>query len=283
MPFLSKSGGNAAAGMLTAYMDESFNQRTMCVGGWLCHEQLWRRLENQWSKRVALENRRSARMGLPPISRYHASDLANLQGEYREKNGWTIERQIQFAKKLIDIIGRFKPVAITCGLWFKDLISASPEWDRDHPQDKWEWAAYRLCMMTCLKLVLDTIHRSPQLAGEKVAVVYEHGKFNSAGQSAFDSTKDSPKFPNRDDLLTMAPMDWQNCALLQPADLIAYEGFKLVDRRPESVREFRKSLQRIIGTRLTVRAHLIRREGLVQMMENHIRANAEPSERRQLE
>jgi len=31
--------------MLTAYMDESYNNRTMSVGGWLCHEKVWPLLE----------------------------------------------------------------------------------------------------------------------------------------------------------------------------------------------------------------------------------------------
>ncbi|HME33453.1 MAG TPA: hypothetical protein VKG65_11920, partial [Terriglobales bacterium] len=64
--------------MLTAHLDESYNNRTMALGGWLGDDGTWKDIESAWIQRIDFENRVSAKRGLKPISRYHASDCANL-------------------------------------------------------------------------------------------------------------------------------------------------------------------------------------------------------------
>jgi len=252
--------------MLTAYMDESYNQNTLCVAGWLCEEGLWRRLETQWDKRIQYENRQSLKAGLIAMSRFHASKLDNFQGDFK---GWGKARKVQFQKKLIDILGRFHPVAIACGVNLGEMISSSPEAERGIlKKNKWELAAYRLCMMSCFKSILEVMElHYPQ---EQVAVIHDHGKFNGAAQRAFSAVKRSTKCANRSALLTVAPMEWENCTALQPADLLAYEGLKLVERRLTSVADFRKSLQRIIGNKCLVRVHRISEENLKLLIERHL-------------
>ena len=41
-----------------------------------------------------------------PISRYHATDCANLKKEFDKKNGWDIKKQINLTKRLC-AFGRF--------------------------------------------------------------------------------------------------------------------------------------------------------------------------------
>lgn len=52
---------------------------------------------------------------------------------------------------------------------------------------------------------------------------------------------------------TITPQCWQDCVPLQPADLIAYELFKELDRRLfASNRNMRRFLKRLIGKTKTV-------------------------------
>jgi hypothetical protein len=241
----------------------------MCVGGWLCNDRTWKLLEHRWQRQISIENKLSGRLNLKPLSRYKAADLSARKGEYE---GWTPQREVLFTKRLIGILGkpkpRVRPIGIACGVSFADLLTASPEWDRKHTRHKWERAAYRLCMWGCLKLVLDTIAR--EYSEEKAAVVHDRGKFNGPAQSAFDAIRQNTKFSNRDALLSLAPMDWETCTALQPADMMAFEGRKLVKAHPGDVSHFRRSLQRMIGEKLKIRVHNLPLDGLKETIEKHL-------------
>lgn len=47
--------------VLTAYLDESYDNGTMCVGGWLCHEDTWKQIEPRWIQRIGYESRMSVK------------------------------------------------------------------------------------------------------------------------------------------------------------------------------------------------------------------------------
>jgi len=91
------------------YIDESYNDHVFCVGGFLAHPGTWGEITTAWQDRIAYENRKSAVKGFPPLTRYHATDCANLKQEFDEKKGWNIDRQIRLAKRLCKIIGDAGP------------------------------------------------------------------------------------------------------------------------------------------------------------------------------
>ncbi len=71
-------------------------------------------------------------------------------------------------------------------------------------------------------------------------MIYDREKdLNTAAQSAYEEARRSP-FSKC--FLTMAPGDWQNFIALQPADLIAFEGYKLTDSFKLGKRHLRQSL-----------------------------------------
>jgi len=255
--------------VLTAYIDESWDDLTMCVGGWLCDQRTWRLIEYRWNREIERENKLSGRLGLQSLSRYHAADLHARRSEYK---GWTEDRGVRFTKRLIDILGKPKsqPIGIACGVSFADMLAASPEWDRHHPRHKWELAAYRMCMLSCLRLVLDTM--SKEYPDENVTVIHDRGKFNGAAQSAFDAIKQSRKLSNIDSLLTVTPLSWKDCTALQPADMMVFEGRKLVKNNPGNVESFRRSLQRMIGRGIKLRVWNIPQEGLKETIDKHLKA-----------
>lgn len=260
--------------MLTAYMDESYSDgNVMCVGGWLCDEKKWATIESQWQKRIDYENRQSAKRGLPPITRYHATDLNNYRNEFK---GWDERRAVLFTKKLIDILGRgkepiMKPIGIACGVRVPHLVGNFPQ---DHPTIyKNHFAAYRLCMIENLLVLSRTL--ATAFPDEKVAVIYDKGPFGGAAQSAFESFQES-KVKRYEDVLTMAPVDGKKCIALQCADLFAYEGRKLVTNPKQAEREFRRSLRRVIGNDNYLRVRQITKDVLEKIAANRKSAPEPP-------
>jgi hypothetical protein len=81
--------------MLTAYLDESYNNRVFCVAGWILPEGSWIPFEDDWRNRIEMERRNSVKKGFPPIGRYHASDCSSLKGEFdHSRDGIPIDKSV---------------------------------------------------------------------------------------------------------------------------------------------------------------------------------------------
>jgi len=95
----------------------------------------------------------------------------------------------------------------------------------------------------------------------RVAIFHEHSEqFNGAAVSAFEAMK-ADDCPYRDYLASMVPVRWQDCIAVQSADLLAFEGYKVInlgsgERRPGrgddpmDAEKMRKSMQAIIGKKV---------------------------------
>jgi hypothetical protein len=236
--------------VLTVHLDESYNNRTMAVGGWLCDNDTWEQIERAWIQRIAFENRLSLKQRFKPISRYHAADCSNLKNEFE---GWPVERQIGFSKKLIEIIGRNKPIGFVFGASREDLLSYYPQLEKH-----WKIVLFYLCFTACLEAV-GTIMDN-EFSSERVAIIHERGPLDAKAKQAFDNKLASPNFPQGRYFTTIAPLAWQDCVALQSADLFAYEGFKLFESRRNNNERLRKSLQKIVGSKVRIRAGWVRKE-----------------------
>ncbi len=112
-----------------AYIDESDNTKSFCVGGFLARESTWDEVAGKWSERIAYENRRSAKKGLHPIARYHSNpDGANLKRDFSEKNGWSIDRQIALTKRICEIIGQHPMGGIVGGRRYCRCCAGHTPW-----------------------------------------------------------------------------------------------------------------------------------------------------------
>jgi hypothetical protein len=236
--------------VLKAYFDESYDNSTMCVGGWLCLEDGWKQIEDKWLARIEHERRIAIKHGHEPISRYHATDCGNLKKEFSEENGWNIPRQIRFTKKLTDVIGtaKVKPEGFVFGMSINELKLARP----DFTDKELKWWAYYFCFRECL----DRVGKEMQewFTHEKVSVIYEGSTdLSSAGLKVFQEMKDN-QLPFAHHFKTVAPGYWADFTALQPADLIAYEGFKLSATYKRGSDHLRKSLEALIGHGVQIRA-----------------------------
>jgi hypothetical protein len=267
------------ARVCTAHFDESYTDGLlMCVGGWLAHDIDWERIERQWDYRIAFENTRSKRRGHPPFDRYHASDMDNFKAQFAREKGWDENRRKIVTKKLIGILGRSKdkirnPIGLATGIGLQDMRDAFPSSQKEKIF-KLHWAAYRTCMILNLIMLAETMRRA--FPNEQVAVICDRGPYNSAALSAFESFRQG-KTPNKGDIVTVAPMGWEDCTALQSADLIAYEGRKLIKSGIKDEAHFRRSLQRIVSGNM-VRVRTVPRDALMQIAESRKLAPPPPSE-----
>jgi hypothetical protein len=229
--------------MLEAYIDESYNSRTFCVGGWLAPVEKWSVIQKSWKQRVDFERSMSIKKGFRPISRYHASDCSSLKAEFDRSKGWDEARQIRFSKKLLEIISKHKPIGIVMGGSVDDYLHHFVD---DNTPKKWKDGLYKFCICVVMDQIAEVM--SAYFPEEKVTVYYDRGKFSGMADKAFRSMKDDPRNADVSKyFVTMAPMGWEDCIPLQPADLLAFEGLKRVDGSLNGDDAIRKSLQALLG------------------------------------
>jgi hypothetical protein len=232
--------------VLTAYFDESYDdKKTMCVGGWLATDAVWGRIAPRWAARIRHESDACVRAGLKPLTRYHATYCASMVDEFQ---GWDQRRQIQFTKKLLDIMGTgnnrkvgAKPIGVACGVAYRELVAAFPQ--LKDPKDI-KWHALKFGMIKCLQLLTGVMQR--KFPEERATVIYDRTKeFGGAVQSAYDGICPPGSWPKQY-IIGAMPGDWQDFTPLQAADLIAFEGFKLTGAYKRGGEGFRKSLLGIV-------------------------------------
>lgn len=221
-----------------AYLDESYNTKTFCVGGFLARANVWEKITPAWSERIAYENRISAKKGFPPISRYHATDCANLKREFSEKNGWDVNRQIKLTKRICEILASHLTIGIVIGGSLVDiqryLVPGS-----DTPAD----FLYSTCFKVCLMEIAGLMYH--YVVDPQVKVFYERGKFNSYAIEAFEMLRKDPN-PVYRSIVNVEPKGWEDCIPLQAADFFAYEGFQRVDGAFKGRDQIKRSLQALI-------------------------------------
>lgn len=228
--------------MLTAYMDESYGQEAICVGGWITSDENWDAFQAAWKARIEKESQDAQKHGLMPLPRYHATDCANCKNAFE---GWSIDRQIAFTKDLLQIVARFELRGFAFGASLRDISSVLSD---DLDAEKRKHITYGLCIRLCLQEIGKYILRDFPL--ERITVIHDSGGLIASAQEAFSGLMEDEGSPERDAFISLAPMRWQDCVALQAADLLAYEGMKLTADGLLGKENVRKALQAIVDERL---------------------------------
>ncbi len=90
---------------------------------------------------------------------------------------------------------------------------------------------------------------------DKITIFYDGGKLSPMAARAFSSLKNDGPRDGEDvaqHFVTMAPLSWEDCLLLQPADLLAFEGMKRVDGHLNGSRAIRKSFAALLGNKVDI-------------------------------
>jgi hypothetical protein len=244
--------------LLTFYADESFNDhRCFCFGGWLANDDTWQTIGNQWEKRLAYERRKHGK-----LSRYHATDC---NGGYREYRTWKKEHRDQHTKKLLSIITRKKGemLALCFGLDRQGLRRHLTDGEDDLK------AAYNLAVRKVMMMIHKAVLQEGS-AEDRVTIIHSDAPgYNGLIREVFDKMVNDPADDRYRKLFTtITPLKWEDCIQLQPADLIAFEGFKIIDADlGTTIPKLRKSFGALVGQGVKTAIHYFGDASLAELSE----------------
>lgn len=252
--------------MIHGYIDESYEgvkvPDIFTLSCSLAYGADWAFIEAAWLWVIAKKNEELVREGKKPIKRYHAVDCFNRQEDFE---GWDREKERDpFVEKLFRVFEMFPTSHITLSMSAKDIAEIWPEND-EQPLH----FAYNLL----IRFLMLEIGRNRTLLGLRgnISLVYERSDYGESMLKGFNRMMDDPTFVYRDIFTTLAPMGWEKCVPLQPADLVAYEVFRDMKRRTKG-KPMNRSLRALVEKdNFRLLSKHLNRENVIELREMHDR------------
>jgi hypothetical protein len=210
--------------VFTGYIDDSGSNESnlltlSCLIGWGSE---WQYIEWMWLNCLEKKNKQLKAQGRVELSRYHAADCSSREREFKD---WTVPEQIEFTNWLINVFRRHRLAVIAYTLDIQDLIAEFPE-AKKNPRGLAHIILLNHLMVWTSEKILDDA-RWPK---DSIALIHDHGDYDAVLFEAFNHMKNDKSLKHRKRFTTIEPSSWQESVNLQPADLIAYENFKAVER-----------------------------------------------------
>jgi hypothetical protein len=205
------------------YIDDSGDgKKIFTLSALLTHGENWQFLEMDWKACLAQKNKELAAQGRKQISRFHAVDINNFADEFE---GWDGPERNEFSAKLLKAIGKpeHRLYGFSFSIHLQSLVEVIPQTKAD-PKGNANYLLLKLLMCDIGERCLE--ENKGDLSGIKMALIHDRGAYNAALQSAFESLRSDKTFSSRSLFTTLAPMGWEDCVRLQPADFLAYETYK---------------------------------------------------------
>jgi hypothetical protein len=226
------------------YIDDSGDDKTglrtlSCVVG---HYSRLFDFEAAWKRVLERKNRQLAAEGRPTISRFHATYWSTKRKEFE---GWSDDEKFGFFDNLLALFYRYPVVGCGESVYKKDIAEVFPE---SLEQDRVDYLAHVL-LFTLIVAYIDTRLMSffGQYATDRIAFVHDSLQFNGVLTDTFEGLKHDSGITCRDRLDTIERKTWQEETLLQAADLIAYENYKVVERKQVGA-DMRITMKKILDT-----------------------------------
>jgi len=231
--------------LFTGYMDESYDgakQNLFVLSCLVARGKVWAETTRAWKLQIDAVNKRLAKKGRPLISRYHASACSGRREEF---DGWSVNERDAFVRGLFSVIKRSKGMhAVAYTIELDDLCAVFPEWADDRLK-----AAYGLLPRFVMYTVGEDLYNFGKGRPARVTLFHDRtggdGKYDPTILRGFNTQMNGPEFRYKDYFTTIAPLAWQDCVALQPADLVAFESFKKAEAEIED-RKHRKSFQALV-------------------------------------
>jgi hypothetical protein len=210
--------------MFHGFMDESGSSQSKLItlsclaGDW----SQWFYLEIDWQKALDKKNKQLRDQGRQEISRFHATYWSTSTGEF---DGWSKDEREEFGGRLIVIIKRYPLVVCSYSLNTDDLIEVFPE-----AQKRSNELAHIILLTHIMKYVAEKILGDARWPKERLALTHDESQYNAVLLEAFNHMKDDATLQHRELFTTLEPKTWRECIFLQPADFLAYENYKAVER-----------------------------------------------------
>jgi len=234
--------GHRIVAFLKFQFDESYNDRAMCVGGWLASELEWLKFERMWTKRLKYINSRNAPN--QQITRFHAAPLNARDDEFKN---WTQDMSIAFSKKFLSTIQKRDMRAICMSTDMQALHQAFPDGDPKAIQER----GYILCIKQMMVEIGHTMR--DHYPNDKVLLVHDRGNWDVQALNAYHWMVDDVRWEPRKYFAGIIPMSWEHSIGLQPADMVAYETFRfLKDTVLPDTEKLRSALIAMMERRLEI-------------------------------
>ncbi len=211
--------GIVIVAVLEFKFDESYDNRSMALAGWLAEESEWRRLESQWQR--CLDRQNAKHRQDQQITRFHATYLNGYKEEYAN---WTKEMSEEFCGKLVNLICRRQIGGVCLGLDMEAVKNVFPEGDPNRKD-----SMYVLCMKQ-LMVELGHIMRE-SFDGDQVMLIHDHSSWDDKVIAGYNMMVDDLRWESRRVFHSITTLTWKQSVGLQAADLIAYETFKTLNKR----------------------------------------------------
>ena len=227
------------------YIDESCdsNQNTFALSCILTRGKDWDEFERKWKLHLAAKNRELAKAGRQTISRYHASDCSGRRKEFK---GWNRDERDSFVRGLFEIFRQINTFTVVYDVQINDICKVFPEYAKDRLEATYFWLTTFMLMQ-----IGKDLNGTPK-NGRALTFTFFHdrtggdGKYDSTILNAFNRLKNDQTFNYRDRFTTIAPLGWERCIALQPADLVAFECLKQAEARLQA-RNPRKSFEALMN------------------------------------
>lgn len=205
------------------YIDDSGDgKQVFALSCLLTKGENWQWIAMDWKGVIDAKNNALAKQGRKRIRRFHAVDLNNFAEDFE---GWTSDERKDFSKDLLHVFEKpsNRVNGFSCSIELQRLTRLIPE-TKDDP--------IGFANSLLLKFLMDEIGDDFSKANNgdvsrlKVALIHDRGSYNGVLQEAFQAQLKEPLFKYPSLFTTLAPMGWDDCIPLQPADLLASENFK---------------------------------------------------------
>lgn len=222
------------------YIDESYDGKQVpdvfTLSCLIAEGNVWPWIELAWTNVLDNKNAELRAACRPTIARYHAVDC---NARERQFEGWEPQERDEFVKELFKVFRRHETSTVSFSIGGRDLLEV---WGAS--KENAIPVAYEL-LMRWIMIEIGVSHGEEGVK-EKVALFFERSDYGHVLQRTFDQTLDDPTFRYGDVFTTIAPMKWQDCIPLQPADLVAYETFRNAKSWRSGQQNLRPSLEALL-------------------------------------
>lgn len=207
--------------MFVAYIDDSGNPQEnlftlSCIAS---HDSMWGWFRLAWEYLLEKKNQQLKADSRVELSRYHANPCNSRKGEF---TGWTSEEQIEFTKQIIDIFRKHNFTIFACTVNIQDLIDEFPE----AKPASLEFAS-AIILLYLMNFLSVKILGDPRWPRDKMRIVHDRGAYDKVMHDAFEFGKRDERIEHRGRFTTIEAGSSLDEVLLQAADFIAYENYKL--------------------------------------------------------
>jgi hypothetical protein len=221
--------------ILRGYFDESYDKNVFTLCCSLSNLTGWGDIERGWRNCLKAKNKSLRKHGRPEISRYHSSHANSRDHEFK---GWSREERDELAIQLMNTLHRDRGWinTVSYSLPLQEVVKAF-EID-GNPLPFCYREAVKFIMLE-MSHQIDEVTKLGQLKPIKYVLFHERCDYDDAYLKGFNAMMADATFKGKELFSTIAPLGWEDCIPLQPADMIAYETFKDAlrkfnskDRRP---------------------------------------------------